>query len=91
MVPNSQQGVFAFNDFASYWRRVQKSFLNFVGFGKIWRVPNLGLFSTPFYNKCLALPTTGIVSAAISNKTGFTKWHASRGGWVCFANDLMLG
>ena len=30
------------------------------------------------------LPTVGIVSAAISNKTGFVEWHASRGGWVCY-------
>ena len=82
MVPNSQWGVFAFSGFTGYWRRVQK-FLNFVRSGKIRRVPNLDLFSTPFYNKRLALPIAGIVSAAISNKIGFAKWHAFRGGWVC--------
>ena len=57
--------------------------MNFVGSGKIMRVPNLDLFSTPFYNKRLALPIASIVSATISNKIGFAKWHASRGGWVC--------
>jgi len=88
MVPNSQRGVFASSGFASYWKRVQKSFLDFVGSGKIGRVPDPGLFSTPSYNKCLALPTASIVSVAISSKTGFVEWHASRGGWVCYANDF---
>ena len=88
MVPNSQRGVSASSGFASYWRRVQKSFLDFVGSDKIGRVPNPGLFSTPSYNKCLALPTASIVFAAISNKIGFAEWHASRGGWVCYANDF---
>ena len=68
MVPNSQRKVFTSNDVASYWKKVQK-LLNFVGSGKIGRVPDPGLFSTPSYNKHLALPTTGIVSAAISSKT----------------------
>ena len=42
----------------------------------------------PFFNKRLDLRTAGIVSAAISNKMGFMKWHASKGGWVCYANDF---
>ena len=89
MVPNSQRGVFASSGFASYWRKVQKSFLDFVGYGKIGRVPNPSFFSTPTFKKHLALPTAGIVSAAMSNKIGFVKWHASRGGWVCYANDFL--
>ena len=52
------------------------------------RVPNSSLFSTPTFNKHLALPTTGIVFAVISNKTGFAEWYAARGGWVCYANDF---
>ena len=45
--------------------------MDFVGSNKIGRIPDLDLFSTPSYNKCLALPTVGIVSATISSKTGF--------------------
>ena len=81
VVPNSQRGVFVSNGFASYWRRVQKSFVDYVGFGKIERIPNLDILSTPIANKRLSLPTAGIVSTAISSKTGFVEWHASRGGW----------
>ena len=88
MVPNSQRGVFASSTFSRYWRRVQKSFPNFVGFGKIGKVPDPSFFSTPTFNNHLALPTVGTVSAAISNKTRFAKWHASRGGWICYANDF---
>ena len=62
--------------------------MDFVGSGKIGKVPNPSLFSTPTFNKWLALPTTSIIFVAISSKTGFTKWHASRGGWVCYANDF---
>ena len=89
MVPNSQREVFTSNGFASYCRRVQKSFSDFVGSGKIGRVPDPSLFSTPTFNKCLALLTASIVFAAISSKTGFVEWHASRGGWVCYANDFL--
>ena len=42
----------------------------------------------PFFNKHLDLHTAGIVSTAISNKIGFVKWYASKGGWVCYANDF---
>ena len=80
MVPNSQWRVFASSCFTSYWRRVQKSFPDFVGFGKIARVLDSRLFSTPTFNKHLALPTVGIVFAMISNKTGFVEWYAARGG-----------
>ena len=62
--------------------------MDFVGSGKIGKVPNPSIFSTPTFNKCLALPTTSIISVAISSKIGFTKWHASRGGLVCYANDF---
>ena len=88
VMPNSQQGVFASNGFAGYRRRVQKSFLDFVGSSKIGRVLDPSLFSTPRFNKHLALPTASIVSIAISSKTGFMEWHASIGGWVCYANDF---
>jgi len=74
MVPNSQRGVFASSGFAGYWRRVQKSFSDFVGSGKIGRVLNPNLFSAPNFNRCLALPTAGIVSATISSKTGVAEW-----------------
>ena len=73
MVPNSERGVFASSGFAGYWKRVQKSFLDFVGSGKIERVTDPSLFSTPTFNKLLALPTAGIASAAISSKTGFAE------------------
>ena len=61
----------------------------FVGSSKIGRVPDPGLFFTPSYNKRLALPTAGIVSAAISSKTRFVEWHASRDGCVCYTNDFL--
>ena len=73
MVPNSQQGVFASNGFAGYWRRVQKSFSDFVGSSKIRRVLDPSLFSAPMFNKRLALPTAGIVFAAMSSKIGFAE------------------
>ena len=87
-MPNSQRGVFASNGFAGYWRKVHKSFSDFVGSSKIGRVYDSSLFSTPRFNKRLALPTASIVSTAISSKTGFTEWHASIGGWVCYVNDF---
>ena len=73
VVPNFKRGVFSSSGFAGFWRRVQKSFANFVGSGKIVRVPNFGLFSTLVFNKSLALPTAGIVSTTISSKTGFAQ------------------
>ena len=79
-MPNSQRGVFASSGFAGYWRRVQKSFSNYVSPDKIRRVPNPNILSAPTSNRRLSLPTAGIISAAISSKTGFAEWHASRGG-----------
>ena len=79
VVTNSQRGVFVSSGFAGYWRRVQKSFVDYVGSSKIEKVPNPDILSTLLSNKRLSLPTTGIVSAVISSKTGFTEWHASRG------------
>ena len=84
-MPNSQKGVFDSSGFAGYWRRVQKSFSDYVGSGKIGRVPNPNILSALTFNRRLSFPTVGIVSTAISNKIGFLKWHASRGGWVCYA------
>ena len=46
-----------------------------------------GVFATA--NRRLSLPIAGIVFATISNKTGFTEWHASKGGWVCYAQDFL--
>ena len=80
VVPNSQRGVFASSGFAGYWRRVQKPFSDCVDAGKIGRVPNPNILSTPTSRRCLSLPIAGIVSAAISSKTGFAEWHVSRGG-----------
>ena len=80
-----QRGVFGSNGFSGYWRRVQKSFSDYVGSGKIGRVPDPNILSAPTFNKHLSLPTTDIVSATISSKTGFVEWHASRCGWVCYA------
>ena len=64
---------------------MQKSFADYVGSGAIGRVPNPAISSAMVSNKRLSLPTIGIVSAAVSSKTGFAKWHASRGGWVTYA------
>ena len=80
MVPNSQRAVFASNGFSGYWRRVQKSLSNFVSLGMIGRTLELDVFSTPSYNKRLALLTAGVVSATISSKTSFVEWHAAKGG-----------
>ena len=37
----------------------------------------------------MTLPTAGIVSIVISNKTGLVEWHAARGGWVSYASDFL--
>ena len=87
-MPNSQRGVFASSGFAGYWRGVQKSFSNYVGSGKIGRVLNPNILSTPTSKMRLSLHTAGIVSAVISSKTRFAEWLASRGGWVCYAQDF---
>ena len=63
--------------------------MDFVGLGIIGKVPDPDLFSTPSYNKCLALLTAGIVSTAISSKTNFVEWHTTKGGWVSYANDFL--
>ena len=67
---------------------MQKSFADYVGSDVIGRVPNLAISSAMTSNKRLTLPTTGIVSAVVSSKTGFAEWHASRGGWVTYAQDF---
>ena len=84
-MPNSERVIFASNGFAGYWRRVQKSFFDYIGSGKIGKVSDPSILSTPTSNRRLSLPTTGILSTTISNKTGLMEWHASRGGWVCYA------
>ena len=63
--------------------------LRLCGSGTIGRTSNPELSSTPTYNKCLALPTVGIVSVVISNKIGLVEWHATRGGWVSYASDFL--
>ena len=76
VVPNSQRGFFASNDYAGYWRKVQKSFVDYVGSGMIRETLNPSISSASISNKCLSLPTTGIFSTAVSCKTGFVEWHA---------------
>ena len=71
-VPNSQRVAFRSNGgFYSFWRRIQKSFLDYVGFGKVGQVPDADLSSVPSLNKHLALSTPGFVSGAISSRVGF--------------------
>ena len=79
LCPTPRGESFASSGFAGYWRRVQKSFFDYVGSGKIGRVLNPNILSVPTSNKRLSLPTASIVFAAISSKTGFTEWHASKG------------
>ena len=87
-MPNSQRGVFASNGYTGYWRRIQKSFVDYVGSGTIRETPNLSISSAPTSNRHLSLPIAGIVSTAVSSKTGFAEWHASKGGWVTYAQDF---
>ena len=68
---------------------MKKSFSDYVGSDVIGRVPNPTISSAPTSNKRLSLPTAGIVSAAVSSKTGFAEWHASTGGWVTYAQDFL--
>ena len=79
LCPTPRGESFASSGFVGYWRKVQKSFFDYVGSGKIGRVPNPNILSVPTSNRRLSLSTAGIVSAAISSKTGFTEWHASKG------------
>ena len=88
VVPHSQKGVFASSGYAGYLRRVQKSFTDYVGSSTIGRVLNPTILSAPTSNKRLSLSTAGIVSAAVSSKTGFAEWHASREGWMTYAQDF---
>ena len=87
-MPNSQRGVFASNDYTGYWRRIQKSFVDYVGSGSIRETSSLSISSAPTSNRHLSLPTVGIVSAAVSSKTRFAEWHASKRGWVTYAQDF---
>ena len=64
---------FASSGFAGYWRRVQKSFSDYVGSGKIGKVSNPNILSALTANRRLSLTIAGIVSTVISNKTGFAK------------------
>ena len=68
---------------------MQKSFIDYVGFDVIGRVPNPTISSAPTSNKHLSLPSAGIVFAAMSSKTSFMEWHAFRGGWVTYAQDFL--
>ena len=88
-MPNSQRVAFeSSSGFYSYWRRIQKSFLDYIGSGKVGEVPNDDLSSVPSLNKGLALLTPCIVFGAISSEVGFMEWHQSRGGWMSYANDF---
>ena len=87
-MPSSQRGVFASSGYTNYWRRVQKSFVDYVGSGTVRETPDPSIVSAPTSNRRLSLPTAGIVSAAVSNKTRFAEWHASRGGWMTYAQDF---
>ena len=73
VVPNSQRGVFASSGYDGYWKRVQKSFADYVSSDAIGRVLNPAISSATVSNKRLSLPTVGIVSAVVSNKTGFAE------------------
>ena len=84
-----QRRVFASSGYDGYWRRVQKSFADYVGSNAIGRVPNPAISSATISNKCFSLPTAVIVSIVVSSKTGFTEWHASKGGWVTYAQDFL--
>ena len=57
---------------------MKKSFSDYVGSDVIGKVPNPTISSAPTSNKRLSLPTAGIVSAAVSSKTGFAEWHLLR-------------
>ena len=58
--------------------------MDYVGPGKIGRVPDHSILSASTSNRCLSLSIAGIVSAAISSKKGFVEWHASRWlGMLC--------
>ena len=72
-MPNSQRGVIASSGFASYLRKVHKSFVDYVGSGKIERVPNPDILFAPIVNKRLSLPTPEIVSSASSGRVGFVE------------------
>ena len=52
---------------------MQKSFVDYVSSDAIGRVLNPAISSATVSNKSLSLPTVGIVSAAVSNKTGFAE------------------
>ena len=52
---------------------MQKSFVDYVGSNVIGRVPNPAISFATTSNKRLSLPTAGIVSAAVSSKTGFVE------------------
>ena len=58
------------------------------GSGTIRETPNPSISSAPTSNKRLSLPIAGIVSTAVSSKTGFVEWHASKKGWVTYAQDF---
>ena len=62
--------------------------MDYIGSSKIGRVPDPSILFALTSNSRLNLLTASIVSTAISSKTGFVEWHASRGGWVCYAQDF---
>ena len=62
--------------------------MDYIGSSKIGRVLDPSILFALTSNSRLTLLTASIVSTAISSKTGFVEWHASRGGWVCYAQDF---
>ena len=62
--------------------------MDYIGSSKIGRVPDPSILFALTSNSRLTLLTASIVSTAISSKTGFVEWHASRGGWVCYAQNF---
>ena len=63
--------------------------MDYVGSGKVRRALDPNILSTPTSSRRLSLPTAGVVFVTISSMTGFAKWHAFRGGWVCYVHDFL--
>ena len=63
--------------------------MDYVGSGKVRRALDPNILSIPTSSRRLSLPTAGVVFVTISSMTGFAKWHAFRGGWVCYVHDFL--
>lgn len=87
-MPSSKRAAFGSGCTYSYWRRIHKLFLDYIGSGKARDVPAIDLPSVPLLNKHLSLSTPSIFFGTISSRVGFVEWHQSKGGWVSYANDF---